>query len=181
LTAESTELNLETLQDVAAIYTGKYTVSQYMDKSAKDYALRLLSVRDRSRNELEDRLCRKGFEVEDIQEVLSELEDAGLIDDRQFSRAYVQAKVHRIWGPRRILFELHKKGIADQIAKQALEEAYDETLVRTKAVSRASKLFDHYSNLGRRERERKIYQYFARRGHGSEFIQEVLRISAEES
>jgi regulatory protein len=181
LTAESTELNLETSQDVAAIYTGKYTLSQYTDKSAKDYALRLLSVRDRSRKELEGRLHRKGFEVGDIQEVLSDLEAAGLIDDRQFSRAYVQAKAHRIWGPRRILFELHKKGVADRIAKQALEEAYDETLVKTKAISKISKLLDQYSDLGRRERERKIYQYFARRGHGSEFIQEILRNSAEES
>ena len=152
-----------------------------MDGSAKDYALRLLSVRDRSRRELEDRLRRKGFGVDDVREVLSDLESAGLIDDDKFARSFVHSKAGRLHGRRRILYELHAKGISDRIARQALADAYDETAVRTKARSRVSKLLEHYSHLDQREREEKIYQYFARRGHESEFIREVLRASTEES
>src|SRR5437870_3520931 len=58
--------------------------------TAKDRALRLLGVRDRSRRELERRLLQAGFDREDIDQALDTLTAAGLIDDERFAAAVVE-------------------------------------------------------------------------------------------
>jgi regulatory protein len=149
--------------------------------SARDYALRLLSARDRSRKELESRMGMKRFEPGEIETILDELEAVGLVDDDQFARAFVGAKIHRIWGRRRILFELEKKGIDGPTAMNALREAYDEDQVRTLALARLERLKNHYAGLAPRESRRKIFSYFSRRGHDAEFISGLLTDRGEES
>src|SRR5256714_15571506 len=64
--------------------------------TAKDRALRLLGVRDRSRRELEVRLLRAGFEPPDVERALEDLAGAGLIDD---DRLASQVVAHAQRGP----------------------------------------------------------------------------------
>ena len=148
-----------------------------MADKARDYALRLLSVRDRSRKELEDRMRTKGFKKSDIKSVISSLRKSGLLDDAQFAASFVRAKAHRMWGPKRILFELLKKGVRESTARKALARYYDEESVRARAISKAAKLLHQHADLDERHRTKKVYDYFARRGHNSDFIMDVLEAS----
>jgi regulatory protein len=75
-------------------------------------ALRLLSVRPRSRHELGSRLRGAGFEAEEVREELDRLEAVGLLDDESFARAVAehQVKVRRA-GRRAVFSALAAKGV----------------------------------------------------------------------
>ena len=79
--------------------------------SVKDRALRLLSVRSRSRAELRIRLVRAGYEPLEIEEAIADLEAVGLVDDERFAREYA---------------EHQGKGIDRAVAEQAVGETNPE-------------------------------------------------------
>ena len=108
--------------------------------TAKDRALRLLGVRDRSRRELEVRLLRAGFEQEEIDRALEDLAGAGLIDDERFAAAVVEhAMSGRLSGRRAVMTGLLSKGVDRGLAERALgrltgtEEARAEALASRQA------------------------------------------------
>ncbi len=97
-------------------------------QQAREKCLRLLTVRARSRRELHQALRRNGFEEEIIGEVLSGLEQAGLVDDEEFARAWVTERRAHGNGRRKLQWELRRKGIAESIIRGLLErEADDES------------------------------------------------------
>src|SRR5919197_1354126 len=90
-------------------------------RRAKENALRLLSFRARSREELRRRLERKGYESVVIDDVLAELISSQLLDDTQFTRAWVEARTTgRPMGRQRIAWELRQKGVDPETIGEAL-------------------------------------------------------------
>jgi regulatory protein len=109
--------------------------------TAKDRALRLLGVRDRSRRELELRLLRAGFERDVVDQALDELTAAGLIDDERYAAQVVEhAMTGRPAGRRAVMTGLLSKGVDRSLAERALEplgateEARAEALASRQAV-----------------------------------------------
>jgi regulatory protein len=94
--------------------------------SAKDRALRLLSVRSRSRAELERRLVRAGYEPDEVEAAIADLEEVGLVDDERFARELAEAKRRRGMGRRAGLAALRAKGVDREIAEQAVGEVNPE-------------------------------------------------------
>jgi regulatory protein len=90
--------------------------------TAKDRALRLLGVRDRSRRELELRLLRAGFEREEIDAALNDLTAVGLVDDERFAGAVVEQAISgRVSGKRAVISGLLAKGVDRGLAERAME------------------------------------------------------------
>src|SRR6187397_1885670 len=58
-----------------------------------DRALNLLAFRARSSRELSRRLKEKGASAECIEQVITKLRDAGLVDDAEFARQVARSKV----------------------------------------------------------------------------------------
>ncbi|HKX25237.1 MAG TPA: regulatory protein RecX [Actinomycetota bacterium] len=94
--------------------------------SAKDRALRLLSVRSRSRVELERRLARAGYEPNEVAAAIADLEEVGLVDDERFARELAEAKRRRGMGRRAGLAALRAKGVDRETAEQAVGEVNPE-------------------------------------------------------
>ncbi|MGH2677206.1 MAG: regulatory protein RecX, partial [Actinomycetota bacterium] len=94
--------------------------------SAKDRALRLLSVRSRSRVELERRLARAGYEPDEVAAAVADLEEVGLVDDERFARELAESKRRRGMGRRAGLAALRAKGVDREIAEQAVGEVNPE-------------------------------------------------------
>jgi len=87
--------------------------------TAKDRALRLLGVRDRSRRELERRLLRAGFEPDEIETALDDLTAVGLIDDERFAGAVVHhARSGRLAGRRAVMSSLLGAGVDRETAER---------------------------------------------------------------
>lgn len=153
--------------------------------SARDAALSLLSYRARSRNELEDRLHRKGFDAGLIASTLDRLEAEGYLDDGSFAASFARDRIRfRPRGRRRLAAELRHKGVDPATAERAIEEAMEEEdvgetdLARTAAERWARRATDTERDAlcgrgSREERERarrRFYGYMARRGFASHHI-----------
>jgi regulatory protein len=107
-------------------------LDQYL--RAHDKAMRLLAIRARTRREIEDAL--RGLGVADAVRagVVTELEEAGLIDDARFARDFVSVrKEQRRTGPHRLRADLRKLGVGRAVVDRALvgfDADEQETLAR---------------------------------------------------
>src|ERR1039457_7156524 len=93
-----------------------------MDKSIKVAALRFLKIRPRSIAELKEKLKGKGFSLTEIDIVLNDLIASGILDDRAFTKSWINYRLARPFGFRRIIQELKIKGIDQEIIEQAVAE-----------------------------------------------------------
>ncbi|MGH3613866.1 MAG: RecX family transcriptional regulator [Pseudonocardia sp.] len=88
---------------------------------ARTICLRLLTARARTRQELAQALRRKGVPDEAAGAVLERFDDVGLIDDGAFAEQWVRSRhAVRGLGRRALAVELRRKGVADDIAGEAL-------------------------------------------------------------
>src|ERR1700679_2855486 len=90
-----------------------------MGNTVKAAALRFLKIRPRSIAELREKLELKSFSKEEIEAVLHELIASGLLDDRAFTRSWINYRLARPFGFRRIIQELHFKGFDQELIEQA--------------------------------------------------------------
>lgn len=140
---------------------------------ARDYAFFLLKFRLRSVNELAQRLRLKKIPAETIKEVLSFLKEKRFIDDNVFAKAWVNSRLKKPFGMRRIKQELRQKGVDKEIieAQTAKPQGYSESqtvLDLAKGRLNKSKGIDPVSA------KRRVYAYLARRGFSPEVIIDTL-------
>ncbi len=84
-------------------------------------------MRPRTRAELAKALTAKGISAEVVAEVLDRYDEVGIIDDAAFARAWVSSRHHGRGLARRALAnELRQRGVAAEVAGEALETLDDE-------------------------------------------------------
>ena len=90
---------------------------------ARKILLDQLTGRARTRRELADKLSARNVPDELAAGLLDRFEEVGLVDDSAFARAWVTDR-QRAKGlaPRALAQELRRKGIDDEVAKEALDE-----------------------------------------------------------
>jgi regulatory protein len=129
---------------------------------AHERALNLLSYRPRSVAEVRRRLTEKGFSESSIDQVISRLTRADLVDDGAFARYWLENRdTFKPRSKRAIRHELRQKGIADSIIDDTLTD-YDENDAAYRAgLSRARKLARHNNTDTLRP---KLLAFLSRRG-----------------
>lgn len=137
------------------------------------YAHKLISIRLRTEKELKMRMRMKEFSAETIQKVTQILNEEGLLNDAEFAREYLESKIHSLWHPRIIYYELIKKGVAQEIAKKITDEV-DLRELSEKVKEKALYLNERNSSLPLKKRKHRIYSYFMRRGFSSDLLKEIL-------
>ena len=80
----------------------------------------LLARREHSEQELQAKLVARGFAAQAVGEVLASLKHEGIQDDERYAEAYVRSRVAKGYGPLRITRELSERGMAEELAIQAL-------------------------------------------------------------
>ncbi len=144
---------------------------------ARKILLDQLTGQARSRKELSDKLASRNVPDEIATRLLDRFEEVGLIDDGAFARAWVQSRGAgggRALASRALAQELRRKGIADEVAREALddidaddEEAAARALVRKKLRSLAS--------VDDTTATRRLVGMLARKGYGSGLAFAVVR------
>jgi regulatory protein len=135
-------------------------------------------VRWRSRQEISRRLRSAGFEAEEVEQALANLENVGLIEDQRFAREVVRDQAtRRLQGDRSIRAGLLQKGVGRDIVDEALEEAGEESerageLARRRAVRLGSLQPD--------AAYRRLYGFLLRRGYGSGVARDACRSALHE-
>jgi regulatory protein len=141
-----------------------------------DRAVNLLALRARSSRELSRRLKEKGASAECIEQVITKLRDAGLVDDADFARQVARLKVSGGASKRRVQQELFKRGVEREVADEAVNEVLADENVDMVAVAErvARKRLPSLASADPQSRRRRLYAFLARRGHDSETIRTVM-------
>jgi regulatory protein len=124
-------------------------------------ALRFLSHRPRSIQEVRRSLRDKGFSEDAVEATLVRLEQAGLLNDVEFARYWVEQR--QDFRPRSIAMlrhELKQKGVPPAVISQALKDLDEDEL----AYDTARRFAGRLSSLPLDEFRRKLSGYLARRG-----------------
>lgn len=141
-------------------------------RRAREKAYRLLACRPRSTAEIFCRLQRCGFAEPVIQEVLSFLQEYGLVDDRAFARDWVNWRLSANPRGREGLFrELRARGVSREVIAETLEELDDEKEYAT-ALSLAQK---KVGREGAAYPRHKLAAFLRRRGFSPEIIYRVCQ------
>ena len=148
-----------------------------MDKNqAVKFAIKLLSIRKRSVFEMRDRLKRKEFEDDVIDEVIKELFEYKYLNDEEFAEAYINDRIN--FNPRGSFLvkkELREKGIAENIVDQKIKELFPEKKEMELAREAAKKKMGTLNkDLERNKVYQKVGSYLQAKGYASYIIREVL-------
>lgn len=95
-------------------------------KIAMQKALDLLARREHSQKELKQKLMKRDFSAELIDDVLSEIAEQGWQSDLRFAEDYLSARKRDLYGPERIRMELSERGVSDDIIDSLLNVHDDE-------------------------------------------------------
>lgn len=136
--------------------------------------LNLFSLRPRSRFEILDFLKRKEVGATTSQKIIQKLEAQKLLDDREFSRWFVeQRKTFRPKGKRFLEMELRKKGIGSDIVRQVLESEVSKEDELAHAYRVVLKKRPVLQTLTLHKRRQKIAQLLFSRGFSWDTIEAV--------
>jgi regulatory protein len=148
---------------------------------ARTVALRLLQRRLRSRAEIEAALRRRSIAREAILAVSAELRSTGWIDDSRFARVWIQDRqALRPCGARRLRAELLAKGVAPQIAEEAIAALVPRATEDTLALEQARARLARLRGLAPVVARRRTAAWLQRRGYATDVIVRTLRMVTRE-
>jgi regulatory protein len=144
-------------------------------QQAKDICLRQLTLRPRTRVELAQALARKGIEADVAEQVLSRLDEVGLIDDTAFAEVWVRSR-HNFQGMSRraLAVELRRKGVADESAAEALATV-DAEAEEDRARQLVRKRLRVLANADEPTKIRKLVGMLARKGYAQGLAYRVVK------
>lgn len=142
--------------------------------------LRYLSVRPRSRREVERRLRRDRIDPAAIQHALERLAALGYLDDAQFAASFARDRIRlRPCGTRRMQSDLLSRGVSREDADRGIREAMaeegatEEELLQRVATARARRL----TGADPAKARRRLFDYLARRGFAAGSIRAWIEVN----
>ncbi|MYA32985.1 MAG: regulatory protein RecX [Gemmatimonadales bacterium] len=142
--------------------------------------LRYLSVRPRSRREVERRLWRDRIDQAAIQHALERLAALGYLDDSQFAASFARDRIRlRPCGTRRMQSDLLARGVSREDADRGISEAMaeegatEEALLQRVAAARMRRLTGADPSRARR----RLFDYLARRGFAASRIRAWIEVN----
>ena len=139
-------------------------------------AVRLLSRREHSREELRRKLTAKGYPEAEVAPVLEKLGGKNLVSDERFASSYVHHHARRGQGPVRIRAQLRQQGIADSQIQQEVGSSAVNWVQRATEV-RVRKFGAELPHTpSERAKQARFLQY---RGFNSDQIRAALNFDPE--
>ncbi len=142
---------------------------------ARKILLDQLTGQARSRRQLSDKLAAKNVPTDLAVRLLDRFEEVGLVDDEAFARSWVASRQPGKGLARRALAqELRRKGIDDEVAREALDEIEPEDEERAARLLVRKKLRS-LSRVDDTTATRRLVAMLARKGYGSGLAFSVVR------
>ncbi|HOA55615.1 MAG: RecX family transcriptional regulator [Acetivibrionales bacterium] len=161
---EKSEITEETIEYI------KNTVNF---QKAKARAVRYLSLKIRTEQEVRDKLKSDGYDRECISRVIEELKAIGYINNKLYAQKYVfdRSKLKPM-SKRMLKNKLLSKGIPEETADEVLGDwKFEDSDVARSLIKRKFGKYD----LNDEKIKKKAYMFLAHRGFDSYTIREVLR------
>jgi len=148
---------------------------------ARKILLDQLTGQARSRQQLSDKLAEKNVPTDIATRLLDRFEEVGLVDDGAFARSWVASRGAgggRALAKRALAQELRRKGIDDEVAREALDEIDpDDEEQAARALVR--KKLRTLTRVDDTVATRRLVGMLARKGYGSGLAFAVVRDELE--
>jgi|SRR2546430_2472747 len=142
---------------------------------AKDLCLRLLTIRPRTRVELERTLLRKGFDADIVGQVLGRLNAVGLVDDKAFAEVWVRSRhAYEGLGRHALAAELRRKGVDASVTAEAVATV-DYAAEEERARQLVRKKLRTMGNADNQAKVRRLVGMLARKGYTQGMSFRVVR------
>ena len=142
---------------------------------AREVLVGKLTDRAHSRADLAQTLAQKQVPAEVAEAVLDKFEAAGLINDKEFARSWVQSRQRTKGLARNVLaMELRRKGVDEEIAQEALSEL-DPDVERRAAHQLVQKKLRTMTGLDQQVQIRRLTGLLARKGYSPRVAFDVVR------
>ena len=151
------------------------TLNQKTLQKSKNFVFRLLKIRQRSEKEIRDRLKRKQIPKDVIEKTIHYFKSLQLIDDRQFAKSWINARLSKPLGLNRIRLELKQKGIDDAIIEEEFAHKKENYFEEDILLQLAQKRLERYRNLDQLTAKRRLFEYLVRRGFGINSINKIVQ------
>lgn len=144
-------------------------------------SLRYLSYRPRSEKEIKDYLQEKQKRKKDLTEelisrIIKKLKSYKFIDDRQFTKSWVEQRITYKNKPIRVIrFELKQKGISEELINEFLQDRDIKESDLKSAKRLADKRKDFYRNLDEKKRDEKVMSYLLRKGFNYDIVKKAVK------
>ena len=157
--------------------TYRYITETTLYIKAQNTALKFLGYKMRTEKEVLDKLIKEQYSEEIIARVMEFLIKYDYINDREYCRRYIKETLKlRPKGIYMIKSELKAKGIDEDTADEALEEAKIDELVVAEML--LEKKYEGFAEMDQKELTR-VYGYLQRRGFSFGIIKEAVAELAE--
>jgi regulatory protein len=154
-------------------------INNDLHEKAFQSALHFLSFRNRSEYEIRKNLLRKGFEENEVSEVIDSLKARGYLNEGSFAREWVENRsLTKPRGRRLLEYELRQKKVDQEKIEQALQGLPDEFSLALKA---ARKVIYRYEKLDHDVFSKKLTGFLYRRGFDFDAIRDVRKILWEKA
>ncbi|ESS71974.1 regulatory protein RecX [Methyloglobulus morosus KoM1] len=140
-------------------------------KQIKKECLRLLTRRDHSRKEMQDKLAVKGYNLSQVSQVIDELTRQSWQDDTRYAESYARMRSHKGFGPVRIAFELRQQGIAADVVEKIVYSTPDDWAALLAQVY--SKKYPRAGAIDSDERAKR-FRFLLQRGFSSAMITDLF-------
>ena len=167
------------LIEAARLQNGQYLSDEEIEAlrgrdiaaKAHERALAFLGYRPRSAEEVRRNLREHDVPGWAVDETLARLERAGLVDDAEFARFWIENRAQfRPRSPQALRYELRQKGVAESVIDDALSTLDAETLAREAARKRLHRFADADADTFRR----KMGAFLFRQGFAYPLVREVV-------
>ena len=159
-------LSTDEIMDVTPLIRQKYSlkvndnIESLYDEISYEASLEkgifLLSLRDRTKKELQQKLNEKYRNSRMVEKSVLKLVELGYINDKEYAVSYIMS---RKYGKKRIVYNLMQKGIGRETIEEAyfsIEEEYEKNIEDEKLEKAIEK------NI--KKEENKLIQYLVRQG-----------------
>jgi regulatory protein len=142
---------------------------------ARKILLDQLTGRARTRSELATKLAQRQVPDDVATRLLDRFEEVGLVDDSAFAREWVeQRQTGRGLARRALAQELRRKGIADEVVRETLDEVDPDDEVEAARMLVRAKLRT-VGSLDHDKAVRRLVGMLARKGHSSSVAFRVVK------
>jgi regulatory protein len=146
-------------------------IKQLKDNDAQEIAIqqaiKFISYRPRSTEEVRKNLQKHNLNDEVVELVIQKCLNNGLLDDKQFAKTWIENRSEfRPSGKRALEFELKQHGINPQIIDPLLENLDEETLAYKATLKKSNK----FLNSDYQTFRQKLYRHLNQRGFSYDVI-----------
>ena len=146
-------------------------INEDLREWAYQQTMLFLSYRARSEKEIRQNLHKHEVPEEMIEETLERLRQAGLANDNEFARMWVENRnTFRPRSKKALAIELRQKGLNDEAIQDSLSDVDEEALAYETGLKRATR----FKDLEWSEFRKKLSEFLARRGFSYSVIAPIV-------